>query len=505
MNSASRDVEWPDLLPHQYEFAFNLARYPALWGSWGSAKTWALAFRCILLSITTDAFGDFTGNVGVLGRQVAKDLRDTTLRDFEDLIPKKWITTFNKQEGLMELIGGSQINLVHFDNFTIGANLGWAAIDQMEEVSKDTFEKLQGRIRRTRLRGEPGPDGKARTLHYRTLFGVGNTNGMASWQYERWEYNRQKFLAGEPYDPDFWTLPPLTVFDNPYLPEDYIQSLQENLPPKKWRVYALGSWEALEGQIIEDWDEIYCTNNSDVVPPTSTRKYVFVDHGNASGVKYAGFFALYHDMSGLIYDEVYGDGLQQEEFCRQVRSKLELHEKEMADAEGRRSFGMEQITLWPCDPSMMRKTEDNSSLNIIQSYAQHASRLKFSMPLYAAPAGSGSVDAGNDKINWLFKNCRPERDGLPHVKVNPRCTHMRKSTASYVYDPKTNKPKEHQDDHPVDAFRYLANVVYVGDFAEQYAGDEELSTVEQVMRDLEHSNHPQDMNDYLNTIYAGEV
>jgi len=450
-------------------------------------------------------FGNFSGNVGVLGRQVAKDFRETTLRDLEDLIPRKWVTSYNKQEGLLELIGSSQINFVHFDNFTIGANLGFAAIDQMEEVSLNTFEKLQGRIRRTRLRGAPGPDGKARILKYRTLFGVGNTNGTASWQYEKWELNRLNFLAGEKFDGEFWTLPPLTVYDNPFLPKDYVDSLMDTLTEKKKRVYLMGSWEALEGQILESYDEAYCVNSDNVVPATSDRKYVMVDHANASGVKWAGFLSVDYRNNALLYDEVSGKYMQEEKFCSLIKEKLFLHETEMAANEGRRARGMEHITLWPCDPSMRRKREDNASLSIIQSYAQHASRLGFEMPLYAAYAGPGSVDAGNDKIDWLLKNCRPERDELPHLKINPRCKHFRSSAKSYVYDPETQQPKKNQDDHPIDGTRYGVNTLYMGDFVDEGDGEVEESFAEQFLRELEESNHPQDLADHLQDYYTGFV
>ena len=500
--SSENTVEWPNLLQHQYEFCFNLARYPALWGSWGSAKTWALVLRTLVLSTNTTLMGDFSGNVGVLGRQVAKDFRETTLRDLEDLIPPKWITGWNRQEGIMTLIGGSELNFVHFDNFAIGANLGFAAIDQMEEVDEQSFQKLQGRIRRTTLRGTTGPGGRARPLRYRSLFGVGNTNGRASWHFKKWEQNRFNYLEGRKYDPEFWTLPPLTLFDNPYLPRDYVESLRDTLPAKKWRIYALGSWEALEGQILEDYDEEYGVASGQIIPATSWRKYVCIDHGNASGVKYAGFIAIDEDMNSYLYDEVYGDHIQQEEFCKRVKDALYLHEKEMAGNEGRRPQGMEQITLWPCDPSMRRKTEDNASLSIIQAYAQSASRVGFSMPLYAAYAGPGSVDAGNDKLNWLLKNNHPTRVGLPYLKVNSRCHYFRQSAQSYVYDEKTGKPKEGQSDHPVDAVRYNVNTTYVGDFVPQREPDEDLSFAEKVIRDMEDSNHPQDLDDYTQ-YYSG--
>jgi len=486
-------ITWPDLYPHQRDFTFNTAPYPTLWGSWGSAKTWALAVRCILLSVDTDYFGAYSGNRGVLGRQVAKDLRDTTLKDFFDLLPPKWITRYNRSEMIVELDGGTEIILAHFDDFKIGANLGWVGIDQMEEIEVETFERLQGRARLTRLRGMDA-QGQPKTLNYRTVFGVGNTNGRASWQFHRWEQNRLNFLAGEPFDPRFWTHPPLTVYDNPALPDDYVDNLKETMSEKKFRIFGLGSWEALEGLILEDWNEETCVNKVNEIPATHWRKYVCIDHANASGIKAAVFIAVDDEWNSLIYDEVYGKEMQLEDFVRNVRERMVIHEREMAEYEGRTPGTIEQITLWPCDPSMRRKVEDNASLTIIQAYAQEAQRQLFSMPLY--PAGN-DVDAGIDKMNWLLKNNNPNRLHLPSMRVNPRCKNWRSTAGGWIYDERTGKPKDNQDDHELDATRYGTNTIYIGDFLLSKVAGEKRSREEQIILDMQQSSHPNDLNDYL--------
>jgi hypothetical protein len=447
-----------------------------------------------MLSVDTDYFGEFSGNRGVLGRQVAKDLRDTTLKDFFDLLPPKWITRYNRSEMIVELEGGTEIILAHFDDFKIGANLGWVGIDQMEEVEIESFEKLQGRVRLVNLRGN-GIDGKPKQLDYRSVFGVGNTNGRSSWHYKRWEQNRLNYLAGEKFDPRFWTHPPLTVYDNPALPEDYVKNMKETMSERKFRIFGLGSWEALEGLILEDWDEEHCVNNYNVIPATGWRKYVCIDHANASGIKAAVFLAVDDSWNTLIYDEIYGEEMQLEEFIRAIHEKLQWHELEMAEVEGRRGSGLEQITLWPCDPSMRRKTENDATLNITQAYQQEAARQGYSMPLY--PAGA-DVDAGIDKINWLLKNNRKGREDLPSLRVNPRCKNWRATAGAYVYDERTGKPKENQDDHEVDATRYGINTIYVGDFLLTKLGkNTDRTREEQIIYDLQDSNHPNDFNDLI--------
>lgn len=487
-------IKWPSIYPHQRDFVFNTAPYPALWGSWGSAKTWALVMRCLILSVDTEFFGALSGNRGVLGRQVAKDLRDTTLKDFFDLLPPKWIKRYNRSEMIVELDGGTEIILAHFDEFKIGANLGWVAIDQMEEVTAESFERLQGRVRLTNLRGFDN-EGIPKTLNYRSVFGVGNTNGRASWQYKRWEQNRLNFLKQEKFDPRFWTHPPLTLYDNPALPDDYVQNLKETLSAKKFRIYGLGSWEALEGVILEDWEETSCVNKVNIVPASYWRKYCCIDHANASGIKAAVWLAIDDAWNCLVYDELYGKEMQLEDFIKGVRAKLVQHEREMAEWEGRRAEGIENITLWPCDPSMYRKTEDNATLNVMQSYGQEASRQRFSMPLY--PAGN-DIDAGIDKINWLLRNNQKDRQNLPYMRVNPRCKNWRSIAGAWVYDEKTGKPKDGQDDHEMDATKYGIHTIYVGDFLLNKINTEnERSREEQIIYDFQDSSHPNDLNDYL--------
>lgn len=52
--------------------------------------------------------------------------------------------------------------------------------------------------------------------------------------------------------PPFYYLP-ATIHDNPYLPEEYLNSL-ERLPKRDYEVYVMGNWDLLTGQALEELD-----------------------------------------------------------------------------------------------------------------------------------------------------------------------------------------------------------------------------------------------------------
>ena len=483
---------WPDWTPKQQEFIMSRAKYPFMWGGWGAAKSWALCMRVILLSVKSDVFGDCQGNRGMLGRWTAKDLKDTTLKDLMELLPDSFIKGFNKQEMTIRLVGGSEIVLPHFENFKVGGNFCYAAIDQAEEVDQDTIERLQGRIRlRKTSKGRILPE------WMRSVFGVGNPNGR-SWHYRTWEVNRQLGERGhEGYDERYKCIP-CTTYDNAQnLPADYIENLERTLTPKKLRIYVGGSWEAFEGQVYDEYDDQLCVSNTNVIPDSSWKKLVSIDHGYPAA-KVATFMAIDPFYNGIIYDEVVMEEAKLEEFISAIRAKLVLHEREMAENEHRQPDGLEKVHLWPCDPSMRaRSSQDDATLTFMKLYMSEAMRQDFKMPLFPA---DNAIEAGNDKVNWLFWNNHPDRASrnLPTLRVNPRAVQHRTAFSSYHYNTRTGKPADGQFDHPCDSNRYGVATVFQSDHFARKGAAIEGTFVDQVMKDMQLMKTQADLNAYVN-------
>lgn len=202
-----------NLTKQQAGFIRSEARYPAYVASWGTGKSTALIARSMMLS------ENHPGNLGVIFRKEFTDLRDSTVRDFEDYTGIK----VNSNRAAV-LSNGSQILFRHLEemNNIQNMNLGWFGIEQAEELdTDDQFFKLHGRLRRD---GVP-----------RTGFVIANTNGH-NWIYKLWKIGN---------DPDYPLFEANSFTAEGYLPTDTIKSWREleKKKPKIYRRFVLNSWD----------------------------------------------------------------------------------------------------------------------------------------------------------------------------------------------------------------------------------------------------------------------
>jgi hypothetical protein len=129
-----------ELLPYQDDFIFSPAPYPAAVTAWGTGKTFAGIVKAMDLS------EQHPGNLGIIFRKQFVDLRDSTVRDFEDNTGLKVDSQRN-----CNLPNGSSIMFRHLEemNNLQNVNLGWFWIEQAEELESDEqYFKLFGRLRR---------------------------------------------------------------------------------------------------------------------------------------------------------------------------------------------------------------------------------------------------------------------------------------------------------------------------------------------------------------------
>jgi len=129
-----------ELLPYQDDFIFSPAPYPAAVTAWGTGKTFAGIVKAMDLSQQNP------GNLGIVFRKEFTDLKDSTIRDFEDYTGLKVNSSRN-----VDLPNGSSIMFRHLEemNNIQNVNLGWFWIEQAEELAGDEqYFKLFGRLRR---------------------------------------------------------------------------------------------------------------------------------------------------------------------------------------------------------------------------------------------------------------------------------------------------------------------------------------------------------------------
>ena len=129
----------------QKTFAMSTAPFPCRVGPWCDGKTVCMIMMGIKLSQM------YPGNEGLIIRKRFNALQRSTMRDFT-----KWTgIKVPEQKKSIELPCGSTIHFSHCENMDEfrdslhGMNLGWAAIEQGDELeSADVFEMLIGRVRR---------------------------------------------------------------------------------------------------------------------------------------------------------------------------------------------------------------------------------------------------------------------------------------------------------------------------------------------------------------------
>src|ERR1035437_689023 len=136
------------MLPSQQTFLSAPEEQSIIVGGYGSGKTHILCTKGLVLSSI------FPGNRGLIGRYHATDLQDSTVPVFFDVCPPSWIRSYNKQTNRVLLKNGSEIIFRHLHDSSaatksrrVGANLGWAAVDQVEECTISHWNTLIGRLR----------------------------------------------------------------------------------------------------------------------------------------------------------------------------------------------------------------------------------------------------------------------------------------------------------------------------------------------------------------------
>jgi PBSX family phage terminase large subunit len=222
-------------------------------GAFGAGKTVALCAKGLKLSL------DYPHNYGLICRKVRATLGQTTIKTFlERVCPQELIESYNKSEGLITLTNGSQILFGGLDDpLKLGSlELGWAGIDEAIESVEDDWNMIEGRLRLADVphvimaATNPGPP--AHYLH-RMFFTLGK---------------------GEVYQAG--------TLDNPQLPEDYRQRMQE-FEGTYYDRYVLGQWVGMEGLVYSAFDEKGC-----VIPrfeiPKSWLVYSGHDFGDAHTV-----------------------------------------------------------------------------------------------------------------------------------------------------------------------------------------------------------------------------
>jgi phage terminase large subunit len=210
-------------LPHQKDFIKDESRYLLNSGGVGSGKTYSIVLKALKL-ITK-----FPGIFGLIGAQTYPLLRDTTLREFINVVPSEIIKSYNKSLQHFTFYNGSELIFRPFDdaNKLKSLNLGFAGIEEMTDVHEDIFKMLRTRMRQ---KGMPG-----------CIFGATNPGTFGNWVY--------KYFIESPIV-NSKVIYSISAF-NKFLPEEYLKDLEtlQKTNPEYYERMVMGKWGSLEGVI----------------------------------------------------------------------------------------------------------------------------------------------------------------------------------------------------------------------------------------------------------------
>ena len=225
------------LLPHQQKFLLDKeTRHLGLVAGFGAGKSYSLTVKMLQLAY------DNPGFTGIALEPTYGMLADILMPQLQDLWDE-WGVNYEFFRGKAQVnvvtpTGEvSTILLRSFENYTRirGVNAAWAVVDEIDTVraglATTAFRLLQGRIR---------AGIKPQIAVCSTPEGFG------------WLYNFFVEAADESK-----RLIRAKTTDNPFLPEDYIQSLRDQYPPALIEAYLNGEFVNLaQSTIFQDFDRV---------------------------------------------------------------------------------------------------------------------------------------------------------------------------------------------------------------------------------------------------------
>jgi len=338
-------------------------------------------------------------------------LRDTVIRTFiEELelyqqtldknnIKTSIIKDWNKSTYTMKFCNNSEILFRSCEEPSKfkSLNLDGFALDEPVDIPEEIFNMLQGRLRGNH------------TDHHIGLL-TGNPAGYTSWVYQ---YFFERHLS------DYIAIQ-TTTYDNTFLPDGYIKSMEQSFDQDYANRYLLGQWGDFEGLIYKDFNRIKHTGDH------SHTHYKYYIAGYDDGYRNPACLligGIDSDNKLHVISEFYQSDYTADEIAQHIKPLYNHYE----------------VRKIHCDPS---------GLNAIETFKRNGLR--------AVDADNTKIGAnsGISKLKSLFRQNM--------IFIDNGCKNLIKQLESYRYEKdKTtgnyNEEPVKKDDHAVDALRYMVS------------------------------------------------
>lgn len=291
-----------------------------------------------------------------------------------------------------------------------GSEIAYCAVDEGTDINKEVFEMLKSRL----------------SLPWSCCDITTNPSSPNHWFKE--------FLDSRENGVDIY-LQEYTIYDNPFLPEEYVRNLEAEYAGSVWfDRYILGRWTLAEGLIFANFREAL-----EGTPETRAQENVVsLDYGTSNP-----FAALLWGRRGTRWyaeNELYYSGRDtgvqktDQEYLQMLEDFVRLIMEKREDDSKKSMIPLER----------MRVIVDPSAASFIALLRQS----NWFRPW----------DANNDVLNGIRETSSAIQLGL--IKVDPKCKNWIREAQSYIWDDKAeeDKPvKEH--DHLMDAMRYFVKTM----------------------------------------------
>ena len=291
-----------------------------------------------------------------------------------------------------------------------GSEIAYCAIDEGTDINKEVFEMLKSRL----------------SLPWSCCDITTNPASPNHWFKE--------FLDSREQGVDIY-LQEYTLYDNPFLPEEYVRALEAEYAGSVWfDRYILGRWTLAEGLIFGNFREAL-----ESPPDTRASEYVLsLDYGTSNP-----FAALLWGRRGKTWyaeRELYYSGRDtgvqktDQEYLEMLQDFVRPIMEERENASRRSMIPLEKIRVI-VDPSAA-------------SFIALLRRSDWFRPW----------DANNDVLNGIRETSSAIQLGL--IKVDPRCKNWLREAQSYVWDDRAEEDKPiKENDHLMDSMRYFVKTM----------------------------------------------
>jgi phage terminase large subunit len=407
----------------QQKFHKSQAKFRGFIGGLGSGKTLCGAYEALQVAL------EYSGSLGVILAPTYRMLTDSTIRTFLEVCPHDLIEFYNKSEQHLKMINGSEI-LFRPGNDTAAidrlrnVNVGWFWMDEGSLFLRYAFQILIGR-----LREQKGP-----------------RRGWVTTTPKGYNWIWDKFVNKPTSDYFYVTASSL---DNPYLPEDYKRSLQQEYTGVFARQEIYGLFVGFEGCVYPEFNR--------AIHVIDTSQYKFeailgcVDFGftNPSVILKIGI-----DYDGRLYvlDEFYERHVTDSDLAEWAKNNLKDVELFIADSEN--PAGIQEFK----DRNLEAKGVKKQPLEPKETF----------------------IISGIKRISNLLV---VRGDGRPRLYVDQKCVNTIMEFENYRYPEKTEEQPMKEaplkiHDHALDSLRYLVSTLgEEGDkiiFLEEQTKEEEI-------------------------------